>query len=104
DVAISTPRRLLTAAYLTMEYAIEAAALCNPSIVASPDQAGTTEGELEVIVSLRAIGEGHRSSIEFRSGRIGADGVLQLDAPTRSGPGRSRRRAPRTTAERSPRS
>ena len=78
---ISPTRQLLVAAYLTMEYSVGAAALCNPSIVAHPDQTGAAPGELRVVISLRAVGEGHRSSIEFRSGTVRPDGTLELDAP-----------------------
>jgi predicted GH43/DUF377 family glycosyl hydrolase len=78
---VSSARRLLIGAYFTHEYSIEASALNNPSIVASPDQSTAREGELAFIMSLRAIGEGHISSIEFRSGVIGVDGEMSLDAP-----------------------
>ncbi|MDG6105901.1 glycoside hydrolase family 130 protein [Dactylosporangium aurantiacum] len=76
---IGEDRRLLAAAYTTMEYAVEAAALCNPSIVPAPDQRGAGPGELRVVVSLRAIGEGHRSTVEFRTGTVDAAGRLRLD-------------------------
>jgi predicted GH43/DUF377 family glycosyl hydrolase len=75
-------RRRLIGAYFTHEYSIEAAALGNPSIVAAPDQSGLASGEARFIMSLRAIGEGHISSIEFRSGVIGADASVRLDAAT----------------------
>ncbi len=78
---LSAERRLLIGAYFTHEYSIEAAALNNPSIVPAPDQSGLGQGELRFIMSLRAIGEGHISSIEFRSGVIGADGQLRIDEP-----------------------
>jgi len=78
---LSAERRLLIGAYFTHEYSIEAAALNNPSIVPAPDQSGLGQGELRFIMSLRAIGEGHLSSIEFRSGVIGADGQLRIDEP-----------------------
>ena len=80
---LSRDRRLLIGAYFTHEYAIEAAALSNPSIVAAPDQTGLKAGEQRFILSLRAIGEGHLSSIEFRSGVIDADGRLTLEEPSR---------------------
>jgi predicted GH43/DUF377 family glycosyl hydrolase len=80
---IPEQRRLIAAAYVTMEYSIEAAALCNPSMVPAPDQAGAGPGELRVVLSLRAIGEGHRSAIEFRTGTLDADGRLGLDPVTR---------------------
>jgi predicted GH43/DUF377 family glycosyl hydrolase len=78
---LSTERKLLIGAYFTHEYSIEAAALNNPSIVPSPDQTGLASGEQRFIMSLRAIGEGHLSSIEFRSGVIGSDGSPRMDQP-----------------------
>ncbi len=80
---LSHQRRLLIGAYFTHEYSIEAASLSNPSIVAAPDQTGLRVGERRFILSLRAIGEGHLSSIEFRSGVIDADGRLTLEEPSR---------------------
>ncbi len=68
---LSADRRLLIGAYFTHEYAVEGAALGNPSIVVAPDQSGLAAGEARFVMSLRAIGEGHISSIEFRSGVIG---------------------------------
>jgi hypothetical protein len=53
---------------LQMEYSIESAALFNPSIVPHPDQSHLKKGSLRFIMSLRATGEGHISSIVFRSG------------------------------------
>lgn len=79
---LSTDRRHLIGAYFTHEYSIEAAALGNPSIVAAPDQSGLGVGEVRFVMSLRAIGEGHLSSIEFRSGVIGADLAVRFDAPS----------------------
>jgi predicted GH43/DUF377 family glycosyl hydrolase len=73
----------LIGAYFTHEYSIEAAALGNPSIVAAPDQSGLAPGSSRFIMSLRAIGEGHISSIEFRTGVIGADLSIDLDPPSR---------------------
>jgi predicted GH43/DUF377 family glycosyl hydrolase len=80
--AESKDRRLLIGAYFTHEYSIEAAALGNPSMVAAPDQSGLGIGEVRFVMSLRAIGEGHVSSIEFRTGVIGADMTIRLDAPS----------------------
>ncbi len=80
---LSMSRRLLIGAYFTHEYSIEAAALNNPSIVPAPDQSGLAAGELRFIMSLRAIGEGHISSIEFRSGVVADDGIITLDKPSR---------------------
>ncbi len=76
---LTQDRRLLIGAYFTHEYSIEAAALSNPSIVAAPDQTGLGDGEQRFIVSLRAIGEGHLSSIEFRSGLIDAGGHITIE-------------------------
>jgi len=80
--SLTHQRRLLIGAYFTHEYAIEAAALSNPSIVPAPDQSGLEPGEQRFIVSLRAIGEGHLSSIEFRSGVIDAAAGISIDAPS----------------------
>ncbi|MEM6393390.1 MAG: glycoside hydrolase family 130 protein [Planctomycetota bacterium] len=66
--ALSLPEKLLIGAYFTMEYSIESAALFNPSIVPHPNQAGLPKGHLRFIMSLRATGEGHVSSIVFRTG------------------------------------
>ncbi len=78
---ISESRSLLMGAAFTNEYAIEGAALCNPSMVAHPDQLGLPEGCLRFVMSVRGIGEGHRSSIGFRSGVVNADGVVAVDDP-----------------------
>jgi len=78
-VTLSTDRRLLIGAYFTHEYSVEAAALFNPSIVAAPDQAGVAEGAVRIVMSMRAVGEGHISSIEFRAGEIDASGELHFD-------------------------
>ena len=72
-------RRLLIGAFFTNEYSVEGAALFNPSIVPAPDQAGTRPGEQRFIMSLRAVGEGHISSIEFRSGVIDAASGVTFD-------------------------
>jgi hypothetical protein len=69
---VSRDRRRLIGAYFTKEYAVEAAALFNPSMVPHPDQSGLSPGECRIMVSLRATGEGHISSIGFRSGVIDA--------------------------------
>lgn len=79
DQELSEPRRLLIGSYFTSEYSLESAALFNPSIVPHPDQSDLSEGELRFIMSLRATGEGHISSIEFRSGIINANHDLILD-------------------------
>ncbi|QEN08767.1 glycosidase [Oceanispirochaeta crateris] len=76
---VDTNRRVLIGAYFTMEYSVEAAAFFNPSIVESPDQLGLLPGEKRVILSFRATGEGHLSSIVFRSGIVDRDGNFKMD-------------------------
>lgn len=76
-------RKLLLAAYFTMEYAVEAAGLFNPSIVPHFDQSGAPAGCVRVILSLRATGEGHISSIVFRTGTVDSNGRLAIDRPGR---------------------
>jgi len=78
--AISQDVRLLLGAYFTSEYSVEAAALFNPSIVPHPQQEGLPEGNTRFILSFRVTGEGHVSSIEFRSGVINSDNKILLDA------------------------
>ncbi len=68
--SLSAERRLLLGAYHTCEYSVEAAALFNPSIVPHPDQTGVSKESQRFVMSFRATGEGHVSSIEFRSGII----------------------------------
>jgi predicted GH43/DUF377 family glycosyl hydrolase len=80
---LSDARRQLLAALFSGEYALESAALFNPSIVPHPDQSGVPQGGLRFIMSLRATGEGHISSIEFRSGMIDGQGNILLDPVTR---------------------
>ena len=79
----SRERKLLVGAYFSHEYSIEAAALGNPSIVLAPDQSALGPGEIRFIMSLRAVGEGHVSSIEFRSGVVDNDIGISLDKPGR---------------------
>ncbi|MDX1935221.1 MAG: glycoside hydrolase family 130 protein [Capsulimonadales bacterium] len=79
DQPLSELRRMVIGAYLSMEYSLESAALFNPSLVWHPDQSGLPEGARRFIISLRAVGEGHLSSITFRSGVMGADNSLTLD-------------------------
>jgi predicted GH43/DUF377 family glycosyl hydrolase len=83
DQPLSEDRKLLIGAYFTHEYSLEAAALFNPSIVPHPDQAGLPDGTLRFILSLRATGEGHISSITFRTGTIDAGGKILVDMPSR---------------------
>lgn len=81
DVELSESRRLLIGAYFTHEYAVEGAALCNPSMVAHPDQSGLAPGHLRFVLSVRGIGEGHLSSIGFRTGVVGPGGALTVEPP-----------------------
>jgi predicted GH43/DUF377 family glycosyl hydrolase len=78
----SANKQLLLGAFFTKEYSIQAAALFNPSIVAHPDQQGLNPGEKRFIMSLRATGEGHISSILFRTGTVGLHGEISLDIPS----------------------
>ena len=79
----SRNRRMLIGAYLTAEYAIESAALFNPSIVPHQNQANLPAGAVRFIMSLRATGEGHVSSIVFRTGVIYSDHQIQIDPCSR---------------------
>ena len=83
EMGVRSARRRLIGAYFTQEYALEAAALFNPSIVPHPDQAGCGPGELRFVMSLRAVGEGHLSSIEFRTGTISSESGISIDEPGR---------------------
>jgi len=76
-------QRRLVGAYFLHEYSFEAAALFNPSIVAHPDQSAAPEGGVRFILSLRAVGEGHVSSLTFRSGSVAADGSVTIDPSAR---------------------
>ncbi|MGL5138669.1 MAG: glycoside hydrolase family 130 protein, partial [Beijerinckiaceae bacterium] len=79
----SAVQRQLVGAYFLHEYSFEGAALFNPSIVAHPDQTGAADGALRFVLSLRAVGEGHISSLTFRSGQIAADGSIIVDPSSR---------------------
>jgi len=70
DEPVSEARRTLIGAYFTQEYSVESAALFNPSMIWHPDQSDLPEGSRRFILSLRSVGEGHLSSITFRSGII----------------------------------
>jgi predicted GH43/DUF377 family glycosyl hydrolase len=78
-LSLSFGRQLYIGALFSGEYALESTALFNPSIVAHPDQDGIEPGALRFILSLRATGEGHISSIEFRSGVLQKDGSVRTD-------------------------
>ena len=75
----SNTERLLIGAHFMSEYALESAALFNPSVVPHPDQSGVAADSLRIIMSLRATGEGHISSIEFRSGIVDGLGNVSID-------------------------
>ncbi len=79
---MSEQDQLLLAAYMTCEYSVEAAAFFNPSIVPHPSQEDLPPGSVRFIMSFRATGEGHVSSVAFRSGIIDASNQLHLDAVT----------------------
>ncbi|GAC1474354.1 MAG: glycoside hydrolase family 130 protein [Isosphaeraceae bacterium] len=83
DHVLSEPRRLLIGAYFSQEYALESAALFNPSMVWHPDQSNLPEGSRRFILSLRSTGEGHISSITFRSGVVDAANKIRIEASTR---------------------
>lgn len=80
---LSDDRRALIGAAFTQEFAIEGAALFNPSAVEHPDQTGLPAGAVRLLMSLRAVGEGHISSVEFRTGVVGPGRTLCLDPPGR---------------------
>ena len=81
--ACSPKRELLLGAYFSHEYSLEAAALFNPSIVPHPDQSDLPPGTLRFVLSLRATGEGHISSITFRTGLLDANNNITINEPTR---------------------
>ena len=80
---LTKPQRGLIGAYFLNEYSFEASALFNPSIVRHPDQTGAPDHGCRFILSLRAVGEGHVSSLTFRSGTIAADGSVSVDPTAR---------------------
>ncbi len=83
DAVLDSARQDLVGAFFTNEFTIEGAALFNPSVVAHPDQSGVPEGSCRLLLSLRAVGEGHLSCIEFRTGLLGPGPTLVLDEPGR---------------------
>ena len=83
DQELTEPRRILLGSYFTNEYSLESTALFNPGIFPSPDQSGLQPGERRVILSLRATGEGHISSITFRAGILDSEANLRLDPVSR---------------------
>lgn len=80
---LSEARKLLIGSYFMFEYSAESAALFNPSIIAHPDQTKLPKGSLRFLLSLRSTGEGHISSISFRSGVIDAHDSISVDPASR---------------------
>ena len=80
DPRLRQERKELIGAYFCHEYSFASAALMNPSVVPHPDQKGLPPGALRLVMSLRAVGEGHISSIAFREGVLTADGGFELTA------------------------
>ncbi len=78
-LSLSSEKQLLLGAYFTAEYSVEAAALFNPSVVIHPDQKGVDKGSQRFVMSFRATGEGHLSSIEFRSGIVDKNEDIYFD-------------------------
>ncbi len=78
---LSDKRRMLIGAYFTSEYSVESAALFNPSMVEHPDQRGLQPDQLRFVMSVRSLGEGHVSSVGFRTGVIGPGSTLCVDPP-----------------------
>ena len=81
--ALDVTQRRLIGAYFLHEYSFEASALFNPSIVRHPDQSGAPVNGCRFVLSLRAVGEGHISSLTFRAGSIDADGSVSIDPTAR---------------------
>jgi predicted GH43/DUF377 family glycosyl hydrolase len=84
DRAPATPEQCkLIGAYFSEEFSFESAALFNPSVVRHPDQSGVEAGGLRILISLRGVGEGHISSLLFRTGTWGANGAVTMDEPSK---------------------
>jgi predicted GH43/DUF377 family glycosyl hydrolase len=78
---LTETKKLLLGSYFTMEYSFEAAALFNPSVVDDCSQEGAGAGQKKVIISFRATGESHISSIIFKRGLLDENGILHLEEP-----------------------
>jgi len=78
---LTEDRRNLLGAWFTNEYSVEGAALFNPSAVPHPDQSNLEVGQIRFVLSLRAVGEGHLSSVEFRTGVMGPGHELRIEDP-----------------------
>jgi predicted GH43/DUF377 family glycosyl hydrolase len=98
DGGVSVERKLLIGSYFVSEFSLESAALFNPSIVPHPDQSGVPPQGLRFVLSLRATGEGHISSITFRTGMIHPDGRIEVMTP--AGPLTEPRQIPNPLYER----
>jgi predicted GH43/DUF377 family glycosyl hydrolase len=83
DIDVDEDRRRLAGAVFTQEFAIEAAALFNPSVVRHPDQSGLPSGSMRFLMTLRGVGDGHVSSIELRTGVLGPGDSVELDEAPR---------------------
>jgi predicted GH43/DUF377 family glycosyl hydrolase len=83
--AVSDERKQLIAAYLCSEYSFEAAALCNPSIIRQLESPVLPDGRVQFALSLRAVGEGHVSSVTFRTGRWSEATDFEIDAVSNEG-------------------
>jgi predicted GH43/DUF377 family glycosyl hydrolase len=94
--SVSRLQGLLIGAYFSEEFSFESAALFNPSVVSHPDQSGVASGDTRFVLSLRGIGEGHISSLTFRTGTWKADGSVTIDqlGPHAVGPNIDRREQP----------
>jgi predicted GH43/DUF377 family glycosyl hydrolase len=82
DGQLSEQRQMLIGSYFLAEYSLESAALFNPSIVPHPDQSGLAPEALRFILSLRATGEGHISSLTFRTGIVHPDHRIEVQTPS----------------------
>lgn len=82
-ITFTKVQRQLVGAYFMHEYSFEASALFNPSIVAHADQSGVPSGSKRFVLSLRAVGEGHVSSLTFRSGIVDQDGTVDIEPTAR---------------------
>lgn len=78
---LTDERRSLLGAWFTQEFSVEGAALFNPSAVPHPDQSNLAAGQIRFVLSLRAVGEGHLSCVEFRTGVLGPGSELRIDDP-----------------------
>lgn len=85
--AVSADQALLIGAYFTEEFSFESAALFNPSVVRHPDQSDVAPGDTRFVLSLRGIGEGHVSSLTFRTGIWTAAGEVRIDPPSKTAVG-----------------